>query len=203
MKLQQHWQQISAQYLGEASLYQLLPLFAWHISAAPSALLEMRKLKFSSLTGWVRSSCGQPSPGTDIECPGSYKLSPSVPKEVCCSPCVPFWSPRVGRTQFHPPLRWEICSKWFWGFVKKQNRKSAWIWSLTIFLKTCFSPRLFCFFKYKLNKYLGDKLSATDLTPTFYWCRWDFRQQRHTGAVQGLFSLLFLANQETQKAVST
>lgn len=118
--------------LGRHPFINCFQLFAWHISTVLSALLEIGKLKFSSVTGWVRSCCGQPSTGTDIGCPVSSKPSPTVPEEVCCPPWVHFWRPSVGRAQLHPRLRWESCSKWFWGFVKKQNRKSAWIWSLTI-----------------------------------------------------------------------
>ena len=121
------------------------PVSVCHISTVQSVLLETEKLKFSNVLGWARSSFGQSCTGARIDCPASSKFGPTVPKEMCYCPWVHFWRPRVGRTQLHPQLRWETCSKWFWGFVKKQNRKSAWIWSLTIFL-TCCSPRV-VFFK--------------------------------------------------------
>lgn len=117
------------------------PVSVCHICAVQSVLLEILKLKFSNVFLWARSSSGHSCPDARIDCSASSKFGPTVPKETCYCPWVHFWRPHVGCTQLHPQLRWETCSRWFWGFVKKQNRKSAWIWSLTNFL-TCCSPSI-------------------------------------------------------------
>lgn len=150
MKLQQIIQHTeNSQYLPSIldryPFIKCLQFLPCHISTIQSVLLEIEKLTFSSVLGWVRSSFGQSCTGTRIDCPASSKFGPTMPKETCYCPWVHFWRPRAGRTQLHPRLRWETCSKWFWGFVKKQNRKCAWIWYLTAFL-TCCSPRVDFFF---------------------------------------------------------
>lgn len=138
----------NSQYLPGISqrhpLFRCLQFLSCHISTVQPVLLEIVNLKFSSALGWVKLSFGQSCTGARIDCPASRNLGPTVPKKMCYCPWVHFLRPRVGRTQLHPPLRWETCSKWFWGFVEKQNRKPALIWSLTIFW-TCCSPR-FSFF---------------------------------------------------------